>query len=277
MNSLKLDIMEGGQTQQILKLPEDHASPKDKKTKKFFKNSNFYSLITSDSFNKSKFKILETGDEDKKLKFIIPIYHYTENYEDLLIIQTPFIDIKKNINYKNLTKYNRDKNFLDIVFDSNFFDNTILNIFMNYDDEILKNINKKYDNKITCHQNLIKDNNTGEQSSKIKGKLKYHKKLGTYSKLINYNISKKFPLKEEFDLISMTGVSYQPIFDRIFNEKKQVRLLITPITWIDEEKMIYGSYLNILMMEVKYKNAKINSILDQNEISVKNRINKIEI
>ena len=56
-----------------------------------------------------------------------------------------------------------------------------------------------------------------------------------------------------------------------------MRMLIEPFAWINLSNKTYGSYLNIMIMEVKYKNAKIYSILDKNEISVKPEIINIEI
>jgi len=65
------------------------------------------------------------------------------------------------------------------------------------------------------------------------------------------------------------------ITDKMFYCKKQVRFLVSPVSWIhpDPNQKIYGSYLKLFNIEVKYPNARINSVFDKQtdvEIEIKN-------
>src|SRR5436309_1178121 len=98
-----------------------------------YKN-NFNSLIHSDTFIENKIFLELLESKKKLLKFVIPQYKYTECLNNLLIIQTPFLDVGKYISYNTLIKNN--KQCFEIYFDFRFFDANILKIFMSYDNII---------------------------------------------------------------------------------------------------------------------------------------------
>ena len=75
----------------------------------------------------------------------------------------------------------------------------------------------------------------------------------------------------------MDNANLTNILERILTDKKQMRMLLTPITYVDPTNKIYSSYVKILMMEVKYIGAKIFSPFDTNEINVRPEITKISI
>ena len=257
--------------------------------KKFFRVKNFNSLISSDSFTKNKLCISDLIFGKGPVKYLISNYKYEENNNDLLVIQTPFLDIKKNIFYKDFKDYNNLEKKFEIKFNPNFFDKTLLDIFINYDDRIAEIMKKKCGNEIRRITKLIFNKKVkfdtpqfeiidmNEELGLIKAKFKHEKKLTNYSKLINYNVSKNYPKKEEFDFNCLNTKDYLEIFNRILTQHKQIRLLLSPITWINESEKIYGSYLNIFMMEVKYDKSKIHSLLDVNQISMKKNIIGVEI
>lgn len=223
----------------------------------------FYSLIQSESYDpkKTDLKII------KKESFIsiIPHYEYIDEIYSPLIIQTPFLDVNNYIKYKNINS--KSKSF-SINFDQQFFDSNLQQIFASYDNYVSLRLEDTYKRQLKCVKKL---------ENQISGKIVNNKFLGDYSKLINYNISKKYEPKEEFDFAIVKKNEYEKIFDRILNNKKQIRLILAPMSWVNEKEMIYGSYLNIFTIEVKYKFWKVNSVLDQNETSVKRTVKKINI
>jgi hypothetical protein len=241
--------------------------------KKIFKN--YISAIESNELDKNKINLNESKYQFSS--FITPHYQYSDKNNDLFIIQTPFINVIKNkINY-----YRKSNN---IYLSHELFDSNIIKLLIEYDSMVHKYIKEKH-NYVPCLNQLIynkampnyeegyKDVNLLNELGSIRAKLQPLHKY--YGKIINYNVSIKYPKVEEFDLKQMKPENLFSTLDRILTNNKQMRLLMSPTTWIMNGQ--YGSYLNIFMIEVKYKNAKIQSVLDKKEVNMRKEIINISI
>ena len=264
----------------------------------------YISLINSDTFNEEKLSIMQSENVKGNYVIPLPIYKYSEKILDPLLIQTSFFDVKKNkLSYKNNKIYqkknidsknidpknNDDLKHFEIKFDPTFIDSQIINILLNFDNKLVKFIKNTFGDQFKCLSKMIYNKsakkltpdfeivNMADDLGEIKAKILKSKCNKQYNKIINYNISKKYAPVEYFDLANIKNSDLSNIFDRILADNKEMRMLIEPFAWINLSNKTYGSYLNIMMIEVKYKNAKIYSMLDKNEISMKPEIINIEI
>jgi hypothetical protein len=252
-------------------------------------NNTYIPLISTHSFNKEKCNFVTSQTKYKGFEYINMMYKYDETNTNNLLIQTDFMDIKKgSITYKNgkivIDKSLFSDQFLDII---KFFDSTGKSYF-----EKIKN--KKISNPII--KTIINDKQHVYGTSGIKKplyksmkahtinpqiiKLKPTKlsKYSNYNKIINYNISSKYPKIEYFNVTEMDEMNVKRLFNRIFNEKKELRMLIKPCLWSNMSTMCFGISLELICMEVKFKNSKINnSVLENNETSISNNIINISI
>ncbi|ARF09547.1 hypothetical protein Indivirus_1_170 [Indivirus ILV1] len=216
------------------------------------RNNKFVSMLTIDLLKKNRMELTEKIDKNNVI-LIFPSYRYTENTFDLLILKTSFTDI------------NTIPFVSGYIFNSCFSSNE-LDFFKYYNDKFeayVKNNDEFKNYKFVSHRpNMIP----------VKFQKDYF--LGNISKkLYNYNISKKYKLFDEIDL----HFNIQQEFKKIFYCKKQIRLLVTPVSWIDNVGKIYGTELYIYIIEVKYPNATIKSILDTNEREMELEITNISI
>lgn len=271
-----------------------------KDNRKLFKSKVFryMPLIMSDIFNGNKLVIKERDDKNQinpanGLKSILPIYNYDSKNEEIMILQTPFMDVnKKNIIYfhKINDEFGKDrKRHFEINFASQFFDSSVIDTLVEYENKVINYVKTVYGNDMKYHSKIIYNKKANKHNvdyeivnrlddiGNIRCKVYPDKKFKQYGKLISYNISKKYGFKEEFDLFNIEYSEMANTLDRILNDKKQMRLLLTPVTYLSPGTKRYVSYLKILMMEVKYKDAKIFSQLDRNGIDVKPEIIKISI
>ena len=256
------------------------------------KFGNYIPLINSDTFNEKKLSIMLPNTSKGNFIIPIPVYKYNDKNLDTLLIQTSFFDVKKSkISYKKNGKFgsNNVDDLGEIRFDPTFFDNQIIDILLNFDNKLVNFVKSTYGKKYKCVSKLIYNKNVTKSTSEIeivnmiselgtiKGKLRKSKFYKQYNKIVNYNISKKYSPIEQFDLSTMKYNDLINIFDRILTDNKEIRMLFEPFAWINLTNNTYGSYLGIIMIEVKYKNAKIYSVLDKNETSMKTEVINVEI
>lgn len=243
-------------------------------------------LITTDMFNHTKLVIKEKNNKNSGniLKTILPVYNYNSRNEEIMVLQLPFIDVDtKNILYFRKTKPEYSKKKFEIRFIPQFFGDKFIDILIEYENKVFEYVKSVYGNDMTYKSRIVHNKNSQDLVNRlsdldsIKCKIFPDKKFQQYGKLINYNISKKYDAMEEFDLFNMTHTDLVTIFDRILNNKKQLRLLVTPITYVNINNRQYMSNLKIIMMEVRYKDAKISSPLEANKIDIKPEITKITI
>lgn len=276
--------------------PLDHGIEKQKFSKKqFVFNQKFLSLITPERFNQTNF-VLQSHilPKNPNLLMFSSYYLYSPENQNRLIIQTDFMDLyytdpikKKNeclITYNGLNKLfgdNENKGF-NIKINHKLFPESMMNFMKFYDGEINKDIQGKVPNHINnnllanINSQLTDEFNELQMAKGIKGKISKDYDFKNYNKIINYNISKKYPRKEEFKIDTLSTKDIEDLFSRTFNNRKQIRFLFTPVSWLQNGSN-FGSYLKIIAMEIKYKDAKIYSPLDQDETSVMNDIGTITI
>ena len=268
--------------------------PTEKKPEKPNSRNSFLSLVTPEGFNCKNFTLSwESLPQNPNLRIFSSNYNYSDKNKSRLVIQTDFMDnvfhnpIKnKNetvINYNGLNSF-PDKKQFNIKLNHKMFSESLID-FMKFYDNLIK---KELDGLVysyTNAKNLL--NNVGANFSDefnqlcdvqpIKAKISKDYEFKNFNKIINYNISKKYPKKEEFHLSNLTVKETEDLLHRVLTSSKQVRFLLTPVTWLNTGTHGYGSYLKIISMEIKFKNAKIFSQLDQNENNVANDIGTITI
>lgn len=236
-------------------------------------------FIECSQFDKGKLNFISS--DFNQAKIITPMYHYSQNTHHPLTIQTKFFDLnKKMITYKEFKQFHDDHKGFVMRIASELFDSTILNMFLDYDIQVANFINNK---NIKCKEKLLYNKSIKKHEPEFQNdpimqldfgpiKFKISKKL---SKVTNYNISKKFPKVEEFNGTKNKLSEFYDIFGRILNDKKQVRFVFSPMTWVNGNT--YGSYIIIHHMEIKFKDAKINSTLDNDSQNIQNEITSITI
>lgn len=243
-------------------------------------------LINSDMFNKDKLNVRQKGDftnigtnNIEKFVPIVPTYHYNSKNEELLVIQTPFIDVnKKNIMYnQNFGIYSSPSKKFTMRFTAKILGDSIIKSLIEYDAKVSQYIKEVYANNILCSSRIISNINPADninldvldELKPIHCKINQDNNFKEYSKLISYNISKKYDRIEEFNFIKSDCSNLKRTFDRILTDKKQMRMLLTPKTYLNLTDKVFYSFVNIIMMEVKYNGAKIYSPLDKNETNIK--------
>lgn len=259
-------------------LDEPHTVLKIKEEKKKW-NPNIMAMIDSQNFNKEKLSI--SSSLFQSMVILTPFYQYSPKTQEPLHIQTNFLNIEKNsFIYKEFQRFhNDDKGFVMRILPE-LFDSTTLNIFLEYDRQITKFINNK---NLKCTDKLIYNKEIEKHQPEYQNdpimqmdfgpiKFKLSKKM---SKVTNYNISKKYPKEEEFNGTKNKSSEFFGIFDRILSDKKQVRFVFSPMTWVRNNQ--YGSYMIIQNMEIKYKGANISSALDKESKTMHDEITSIVI
>lgn len=248
----------------------------------------YLSLIAINQFKKENFTL--THDTSKIFIMSLPEYNYTPDNKSRLVFQTDFMDLYYTdpvthksmcyINYKNLHPKNADikEKLCKIKIDHKLFPQSFLDFLIFYDSQIKQLYYPKYNGTYLLsnkNNNGANDVNLMCEMNLITGKISKDYEFSKYNKIVTYNISKKYPKKEEYDLLTLSNIEIENTLKKIFNDKKQIRLIVTPITW--HAGGSFGSYLKIIAMEVKYKNANIESVFDQDEIDVQNEIGIISV
>lgn len=242
-------------------------------------NSYFIAMIDSYTFDKEKLNFSTTAFES--MLMLKPCYQYNAKTLEPFHILTEFLDISKNsILYKHSKKFHDNERVFNMEIVPEIFNTSTLNMFAEYDKKVAMFINN---NKVKCTNKLINNTHIDKSQPEYQDhpnmygaldsiKFKISKKA---SKIINYNVSKKFPKVEEYETSKMKLSELFDIFNRVVNDNKQVRFILTPTTWINNDK--YGSYITIHTMEIKYKDAKICSLIDTVEKNIQIEITNITI
>ncbi|ARF11494.1 hypothetical protein Klosneuvirus_1_351 [Klosneuvirus KNV1] len=249
----------------------------DQEKKKW--NPNILAMIDSQSYHTDKISF--SSSQFQTTMMLTPFYQYSLKIQEPLHIQTKFFDLEKNsIMYKEFKKFHDDNRGFIMKIAPELFDFTTLNMLLDYDRQVKKFINNQ---NIKCIEKLIYNKEIKKHELEFQNdpipqldygpiKFKLSKKL---SKVMNYNISKKYPKVEEFNGTKNKLSDFFDIFDRILSDKKQVRFVFSPMTWIRDNK--YGSHIMIHNMEIKFKDAKISSVLDTESKTMHEEITSITI
>lgn len=80
--------------------------------------------------------------------------------------------------------------------------------------------------------------------------------LRNETEIINYNISKKYPISEYCSISDVVALK------RVFKPDKEIKLLLKPIIWLSVNSKTYGIKLIAEMIEVKFPNNTIQSKFD---------------
>lgn len=103
-------------------------------------------------------------------------------------------------------------------------------------------------------------------------KIKLFLKKGNFSStLIKYNVSKKYPKKEDISLQN----SYVNDFKNIFYKKKEIRMVVKSSGWTDKNNDMAGVQLYVPILEVRYPDQKVTDMAES--IEQKNCVNVIDI
>src|SRR5439155_11705468 len=238
---IKKDIPE-----EIFLAPEEKTNINKDENTKYFYNKNYLALIKWDSFNKEKlsFNYFQTQNN----MMIISLYNYSNNCIDRMILETPFMNITKEfLHHNQYIKYVKPEMIDNNLFlDPSQLNESLINIFITYDILIKHYIQKNYGDSIKCISKLISNKkyikgtadyenvNLMCDLNPIKMKIKRDTKNKEYCKIFNYNISKKYVKQESFDINTLSKEQINEILCRLLNEKKQIRFLITPVSWINK-------------------------------------------
>lgn len=236
-------------------------------------------MINSQNYQKDKLSF--SSSPFQTITIVSPFYQYSSKTQEPLHIQTNFLNLEKNsISYKEFRKYHDDNKGFVMKLLPGLFESSTINMLLDYDRQIKTFINNP---NINCTDKLIYNKDVTKLQPQYQNdpiheldfgsiKCKLSKKI---SKVTNYNISKKYSKVEEFNGMKNKLSEFFDIFDRILSEKKQVRLVFSPMTWINGNK--YGSYIMIHNMEIKFKDAKISSVLDTESKTMHDEITSITI
>lgn len=226
---------------------------------KLKRNNKFISILTIDLVKKDQIIFTESVNVKNKTIIISPSYNYTKSLCDLLILQTSFIEINK-------------MPFQKSTLPSNCFNMETLELFKYYDKQVDNYIQENF-NTFRCISKLINGDLWPGLNTLINTRIFDDFLLKPFSnKIYNYNISKKYKTIEEYELTVDKKIS-----NKLFYCNKQVSFLVSPVTWINESTKMYGSYLKLYTMEIKYVNAKINSVYDKVRSAVELEITNITI
>ena len=256
-----------------LKSKKDNTSNTNIFKKRF---SNFISFINCETFKTQKLSVSCSDYNNNGFIFTAPVYEYSKKNKDTLIIQTEFNNIIKS---KFLHTLSQKSNQLKMEISPDLIEHQIIDVLIDFDNKMHELMENKYNN-FKCIGKII--HNKGVSFSEKVNKLEEIKMINSkfikngnyrqYNKVVNYNISSKFPKIENFDIESTSAQDLIKIFNRIITDQKEFRMMISPVGWINTNNNTYGSYLGIIMLEIKYKGTKITSIIENNEVITKREI-----
>jgi len=248
---------------------------KKKNNNKLFNHTLSFLTVNNIDSSKITFNKFEVNDS---IIIIFPEYKYADYNQNQLILLTDFLNVDNYIKFTS--RIDKDKNSISLKFDPCMFSSQLINFMIQYDKQVKEYVKKKFI-QLVHHSKLVGNFSNGDEDVNLMLPLKYitgkvinDNNFKSYNKIINYNISRKYPKKEEMEI---NDDNIDQFLKRVLNNKKQVRLLMTPATWLNFESESYGSYLKIIMMEVKYKGATITSEFDNDTVNITNMINKITI
>ncbi len=281
-NSIIKDIHDANKVNNLIKLGTKNSITSTNNPYVFNKQfSNYILFINCESFKNNELSILHSKYNNNGYMHTIPVYEYSKKNKDVLIIQTSFNDFIKS---KFVYKLQQNSNQLHIEISSDLFERQTLDILIDFDNKMREFIKNTHDNfkcigKIVHNKGMPYTDNVNKMDEISMIKTKFIKDINykQYNKVVNYNISKKFPKVEEFDLSKISPLDLGKFFNRILNNQKEFRMMISPVGWINTNNSTYGSYLGIIMLEIKYKGTKIISLVDSNEVITKQEIINLTI
>lgn len=243
--------------------------------------SNFISFINSETFKPHELSVSLSDYNNNGFIFTVPVYEYSKKNKDTLIIQTEFNNLTKS---KFSYKLSQKSNQLQMEISPELVEHQIINILIDFDNKMHELMENKYNN-FKCIGKIIHNKgisfsekvNKLEEITMINSKFIKNGNYKQYNKVMNYNISYKFPKIENFDIESTNAQDLIKIFNRIITDQKEFRMMISPVGWINTNNNTYGSYLGIIMLEIKYKGAKIASMINDSEIISKREIINLTI
>jgi hypothetical protein len=190
--------------------------------------------------------------------FVTVQYNNNNFYVRSPFIGTSVIPIRK--------KNNGAKDTNVIIINPNGYDALdLVEMLHDYDKRIEYFINKKYGNLYKCFKQVIAnyDNQFNKQPGyrdvQINEKLnnitlRFNEKNDRIMATVyNYNISQKYEKCEKVSKFKIDDIK------RFMVKNKEIRVVFRPVTWIYKPGKIYGTYLIVNIVEMRYNSAKINS------------------
>lgn len=219
----------------------------------------FKYFINWDYFDVSKLSIPQDILNQKSISTnkyplikLIANYQYTEKFFDKLLISTPFIKLTNDP-----FKFVRNKLLKPIIFlDLNKYNANVLVSPLRKYDQFIRNKLTELGYK---EQKSLMPNMKGTDCFEYLPLYFYYDKTQNivFADIINYNISKEYPPVEQFNKIEFEALR------RFVKIGKEIRFLLYPITWIQQNNKLYVTKLMIKIMEVKYEGRLIKSIFDE--------------
>jgi hypothetical protein len=255
-------------------------SPMDNQNKKVYKKNttNYIAVIPLNHYNLSNLTIdIPSSYRTRSVSIARNMYKYSEKELGELRIKTPFIKVTKEQIELFLNCLNEKKFTIDIS--QEFLLKQFLEEYDAHISKFYKRTGKHNGHVVKTYRKSSGDDqqiNNDKVCNYVVGKLKSHLKEKNIANIYNYNISKKYPSVEIFEIDKLSPVIYTRLMKRFATDQKEIRYIISPQSYIDVNGK-YGSSLRIISMEIKYQNAKIDSVLDKSEQSVKEEILSIQI
>jgi len=202
----------------------------------------FFAAIKIDNF---KITEMDRGKmyEFDNMTYYLPYYEYSKKCIRRLIFETDFFsfteELKKINNFYNQT----------IILNPYKMNNNLHTVLNDYDEFIKCNLNIKNNDNIKYYD-IIKNDN-------IKIKIKPDTIIN------NYNVSDKYQKVETLTFKNDFCKNLnRALYIKNMKVDKQIKIFIAPLTWINKKNNNSGSCLELIAMEIKFKNARITSVLN---------------
>jgi hypothetical protein len=246
----------------------NNTSVKYKSSKKY--NSNVLKYVQWDQFDASKLGDIKSYVSKNHPSFTLlqPLYRYTDKVVDTLYYKTPFIKLTENM----VSRYQQTMpDYVNFDLNNLNLSDTMLSFLENYDQKVFNVISEK---EYSYVKPLLSNTGYNDLTKCEVNKDLPFKKLPLYflkdkqsgnitSEIINYNISKKYPKVETFN---RTNVIKLDDLVRCLKKNKEVRFILKPYSWYDSNNKVAGSKMQLVTMEIKFDGAKINSLVDEEEV-----------
>lgn len=244
-------------------------------------NPNIQTYVHWDQYDNDKLDTSKKYSSKNHPNFSIiqPMYNYTTYMTDALYYKTPFITLTQDA----ILKYAKETpEFMDIDLNNTSIMSTIISFLQSYDQKIFniaKETNYKYVRPFVINTGYNDWINYQVNVNSELRKLPLHfikdKQSGKIiSEIINYNVAKKYPKVEVFNNTNPTTLND---LKRFLKKGKEVRFILKPYSWINQDGKMIGSKMQIVTMEVKYDFANIDSIVDKQEVTYQKSVKEIKI
>lgn len=220
--------------------------------------------------------------ERTNIQYLSPKYNYAGTKMDHLIIKSPFINCLQDPylqKYKGGGKYQHELR----IDPNNVNGQLMIEMLVNYDQKLDQFITDSYGPNFICHKRLISNRGKfyghqeeyrevqfGDLFSMLEFRLKCQGSR-IENEIYNYNVSKKYPTVEEFQSIEIKDLR------RFLKKNKDIRLVFHPVSWIIPDKLSYGTFLAVDILEVKYGGSFIKSVLDADTVQSSNVLKEVNI